>query len=559
MDKQYHAYSSNHIRWVIKCALSDTLKELLESVSKEKNCKIVRDSKNRRVLTFTNNYETFYIKHYTVRHWKKVIKSLISQRAKREWLNAHRLLNNYVLTAEPVAIGRKRGCGLRKDDYLILKAVPNCISARDLITGIQQSSQDYKRLNKNSILMNIISCIRKMHDQGILHGDLHAGNILINTHDTSLVYLIDLDLSKYKSTLPLSWRIRDLSRLLYSIMDVCSVEEIKTLIRSYADFLSPLSSGSSKNFSHSLSLGRDMHTCISHRKIFNEIYRFEISRQLRLSKIMISAKNNTSFKVFMHGNYTKNMLREWDIYALQTLIDKHDTYFQKILSHVTRSPSRTNITRIPVTNKDAKSMYIKEYIYSSFWEQFLYYIFNSPAWKEWITIYNLMALDLRTYKPVALVEEKKFCRIKRSLIIMEDIPSCMSCDKYIKQRFIDQYDKTIYAKKRLFISRFGIFLRQLHDSKILYQNLNARNILILELQNTWDFCCVDVDQIHFKEMTLNQWVKNLAQLNVSISNCITSTDRIRLYRAYTGTQKLTREDKQIAQAILRASKQLGFK
>ena len=76
----------------------------------------------------------------------------------------------------------------------------------------------------------------------------------------------------------------------------------------------------------------------------------------------------------------------------------------------------------------------------------------------------------------------------------------------------------------------------------------------MELPDTWNFFYLDLDRVCFdKKITLTKKIRNLSQLNASLSNCITYTDRLRFYRAYTGVESLDSENKRILQAIIQLS------
>ena len=111
--QKFNKYLKNNIRWLVKGEPSNTLKELLDSIEESKNWVVVRSSSFRKVLNYTHNQESFYMKQYTVKNNLEAIKSLVSiSKVQREWNKGNLLLKNNLLTAEPVAVGEKRcfGC-----------------------------------------------------------------------------------------------------------------------------------------------------------------------------------------------------------------------------------------------------------------------------------------------------------------------------------------------------------------------------------------------------------------------------------------------------------------
>ena len=534
MQMNINNYIRNNIRWLVKGILSDTLKEIFDSVHENKNCEVIRSGYYKKVLRYTHNEASFYIKLYTVRNGLESIKSLFSlSKAQREWNYAHRLLRNNLLTAKPVAIGEKRRFGMLKDCYIISKAIPNSTTVKELLIAFQQSPANSSK--RNTLLKNLISYIKMVHDHGIFHGELHAENILVDRDNTALFYLLDLGRAVFKKRPPLSLRIQELSRLLYSVTDTCTNEEITESINHYAAQM--LAPKDREKFS---------------KAVFKEIHR--IKRRLWHSRTRKCLKTNNVFRVTTHANYRVNMRNEWDVSTLAALINKHILSFKERFDTIIKVSPKIGITRIPVSHESIKSVYIKEYRYPSALKRCFYSFCSSPARRAWFAAHGLMAANFRTPKPIALFEEKRAGILKKSFVIMEDVSTCLPCNKYVSEKFSACCNKATTGEKRRFISCLALSFRQLHDSGIYHRDLKANNIMIRELQDTWDFFYLDLDRVSFhKKITIKKKIKNLSQLNASIPNCITYADRLRFYRVYAGVKNLTKEDKKILRAIVRLS------
>lgn len=489
---------------------------------------------NKKVLRYTHHGESFYIKQYTTKNYLEGVKSWFSlSKAHKEWTYSHRLQKSQLLTAEPVAIGEKRRFGMLKDCYIISKAIPNSMTVKESLIAIQQSPA--YALPKRRFLNHLISYVKTVHDLGVFHGELHAENILVDTDNPASFYLLDVGRAVFKKRPPLSFRIHELSRLLYSIIDTCANDEITEQIDTYADQLLPYKDKG-----------------IFRKIVLKEMY--NIKHRLWQSRTRKCLKTNTIFKVTAYHKYTVNMRNEWDVGTLADLIGKHMISFQAPSDTMVKSSAKTGITRIPVSHEGITSVCIKEYRYPSALKRFFCSFRNSPARRAWLAAHGLMALHFRTPKPIALLEEKRFTRIKKSFIIMEDISHCLPCNKYVSENFSAPYDKTIPGKKKRFISRFAMSFKHLHDSGTYHSDLKANNIMIMELPDAWDFFYLDLDRVSFqKKIPMKKKVKNLSQLNASIPHCITYTDRLRFYQAYAGIKDFTTADKQILRAIVRLS------
>lgn len=529
-----NTFISDGIRWSAKEVSSDALKEMFHAIRENKQCETIHNGYYKKVLRYTHNQGSFYIKQYTARKWLEGVKSLFSlSKAQREWNYGHRLLRSNLLTAEPVAVGEKRRFGMLKDCYIISKAIPNSTTVKELLSTIQQSPARISR--KNTFLNDLISYVKTVHDRGIFHGELHVENILVDRDNTTLFYLLDLGRAAFKRQPPLSLRIQELSRLLYSLTDTCTDDEITELINNYtSQLLAP----------------NDRE--IFRKAVLKEIYK--IKRRLWHSRTRKCLKTNNVFKVATHTNYKVIIRNEWDVNTLSALIKKHMLSLKEQFDTIVKSSAKTGITRIPVSHEGVKSVCIKEYRYPSAWKRCFYSFRSSPARRAWVAAHGLMAVNFRTPQPIAFFEEKRAGILKKSFIIMEDISAFLPCNRYVSERFHDPCNKAAADKKREFISCLAMSFKHLHDSGTYHCDLKANNIMIKELTDTWDFFYLDLDRVSFyKKITIKKRVKNLSQLNASIPHCITYTDRLRFYRTYAGIKNLTKEDKEVLRAIVQLS------
>ena len=67
----------------------------------------------------------------------------------------------------------------------------------DLIVFLSSHSVEQITARKKVLINRIAQSVRKMHDAGIYHADLHLKNILVKMDDPPGVYIIDLDKSDF--------------------------------------------------------------------------------------------------------------------------------------------------------------------------------------------------------------------------------------------------------------------------------------------------------------------------------------------------------------------------
>ncbi len=533
-----HHYIRHGVRWIVTGIPFGVFKEMLDAMDTEEHCEVVHRGYLKEVLKYTRNQETFYIKHGTVKNRLESIQSLFSpSKMRREWDQGRRLLGKNIRTAEPVAFGEKNRWGMFQTGYVITRAIQNCVPVKGFLAGLPQATGGEAVSRRNTLLRNLVRYVKTMHDNGVFHGELHAENVLVDPDDVTAFYLVDIGRARTVKNSPISWRVRELARLLYSITDVCTGEEIKEFVNNYEPFASGSPAGENKYF---------------HDEVFSKI--LKIKHRLWRSRTKKCLKNNNVFKETKLNHYRVNMRNEWDVNLLADVIGKHARALCDKMDNVIKVTPKVGITRVPVTGGNVPSVFVKEYRYVSFWKGIFYAFFRSPARKAWLAAHGLLALNIRTPKPIALFEEKRFYGIRKSVIIMEDISACLPCNVYVREKFSGSSGKDTLKKKRRFISCLAQSFKQLHDALVYHGDLKANNIMVKEKQDGWDFFYLDLDRVCFDTaLVREQRIKNLSQLNASLPHCITYTDRLRFYQTYMGIKQLGRENKLTIRAIVQLS------
>jgi len=518
------------MRWLVNKEFTKILPELMKAIdSKEQKCEIIRNGHFRRLLKYTVDHETFYIKQYTIKGWIKKFQSLfLPSKAKREWNHGLLLQKYHVPTAKPVAIGEKRHFGIIKDCCIIMKEIPNSVSLRNQL--IEFNKSPVNRVKKRMMLKNLLLFLKNVHDKGFFHGELHADNIMVDINNITIFYLIDLGRVKFRKAMPLSRKVKDLSRLLYSLTSVCTNEEIRELVKTDKIFLPRLK-----------------------KKILRKIHK--IKHRIWRSRTKKCFKKNDVFRIRKGDFYKINMRAEWGLQNIRDLLEKHTIAITKNRYHVLKISSKTGISIVPINNEKVESVCIKEYRYPHYTKRIVYSFFSSPARKSWGAAHGLLALHFPTPQPVALCEKKRCGILEKSFIVMKDISAYLPTNTYVTNNFSTLCrTNTTVKKKRDFIACLADTFRNLHDSGVYHSDLKANNILVEELHNTWKYYFLDLDRVYFyKRISKKKKVKNLSQLNASLPYCISYTDRIRFYKKYMKIKKTSENDKKIIRNIVAAS------
>src|SRR5208337_3125304 len=142
----------------------------------------LKESLVRTALIIPGLQGDLFLKQYKIRDFRDRWKYfLLPSKARREWMMAHQALAKGIPTPVPLAMAeRRQGCFLQ-DALLITQAIS---PSSPLIELIPDGGNE-------ELLFQTARLLRQTHEAGLLHQDLHAGNILVGM-DGKKLYLIDL-------------------------------------------------------------------------------------------------------------------------------------------------------------------------------------------------------------------------------------------------------------------------------------------------------------------------------------------------------------------------------
>ncbi len=117
-----------------------------------------------------------------------------------------------IKTSEVVAIVKNKILGSLYKCRLISREITGAI---DLMELLLKPETDKLVARKRQIINKVAEAVKKMHDAGIYHADLHLKNILVQFAECDSVdaYIIDLDKSRQYEKIDLHKRMRNIMRL----------------------------------------------------------------------------------------------------------------------------------------------------------------------------------------------------------------------------------------------------------------------------------------------------------------------------------------------------------
>lgn len=208
------------ILWIADDWNNEQLKNFIEKIDSQwEDGEVIHNSRNTlaifRVKEANGLKKDIVIKKFNLkRKFDQVRFTFLNSKAVRSLIIAIALEEIGIKTPQPVAVFEERTKYNKIIySYYLTEYIPYDYSLLDII---KKENHPYKD-KFLEFLPFIAGDIRKMHDAGIIHRDLHAGNILIGNIDNKPeFYYIDLNRARIKGKLDSKKRLKDLARFEFS-------------------------------------------------------------------------------------------------------------------------------------------------------------------------------------------------------------------------------------------------------------------------------------------------------------------------------------------------------
>jgi ADP-heptose:LPS heptosyltransferase/tRNA A-37 threonylcarbamoyl transferase component Bud32 len=195
----------------------------------------VTDKRFRRVTRVDRGGPgTVYLKWSRPRAWYDHLRNrLWPSRLAVEWRRLHQLRRLGVAAAAPVAYGQRRSRGMLREEWLITVAVDGPTLAQHANGQLAPGPGIPAALAGEQAPRTVGVWLRRLHELGVEHPDLHANNVIVRDADVPLT-LIDVDdVTFRRGPLPAARRVAGLARLL-GRGDLFTPEARSALVEAYA-------------------------------------------------------------------------------------------------------------------------------------------------------------------------------------------------------------------------------------------------------------------------------------------------------------------------------------
>ena len=158
-----------------------------------------------------------------LKSWDRQRYRFLRSRAEQEWLALLRFAAAGIPTGSALAVASHRAGALLDGGGLIVRYLPGASPLSEALAAPTRAAR---------LLAEAGALVRRMHDAGIRHRDLHAENLLVCGPEER-IHIIDLHSCLFRRRVSPRQRRLGLARLVQSLGHIVPAEELRLLVASY--------------------------------------------------------------------------------------------------------------------------------------------------------------------------------------------------------------------------------------------------------------------------------------------------------------------------------------
>ncbi|HUT37317.1 MAG TPA: lipopolysaccharide kinase InaA family protein [Planctomycetota bacterium] len=172
------------IEWAVEAPYADALaRDFLGAVpdlATHPQATLVKRSLQRTVYRVAlADGSRVIVKVYHVRGWKERVKRLLfGPKPQIEWAASHRVLALGIPASHAIAVGRPSPPSDTLEGYLVIEVLPDITTLGSYLRTLAAAPDSDPRAAARRVLHELAAFVRRLHDRGVSHHDLHLGNIL---------------------------------------------------------------------------------------------------------------------------------------------------------------------------------------------------------------------------------------------------------------------------------------------------------------------------------------------------------------------------------------------
>lgn len=502
--------------------------------------RVVKRVRYRTIYHVTLPELTFYLKHYPVVDFRSWFRQMVREsKACGEYRKAIEIARRGVATFVPLGLGERATFLRAAESYLISRALDDTEPLSSFIEATLPALPSARRTALGPRLAIAIGeYIGRMHDAGILHHDLHAGNLLLRLEpgDRPVFFLVDLHAVSLHARL--DWPTSRRNLVIFN----------RWLARSFSrtDRLRCW-----ETYCHTRKLG-----CASTRILENlpvvsqplahvrRLLAGDLERRTTTSQIRFSLRrdgrccaDSRSFQRLRAPGLAGHTVAEVDAALIESLLADPEGPFGWRDSRILKTSASSTVAEIVACSPDGSRRYIYKQIRGRTLKDAVASLFRAPpALRSWRAGHALLDRGLPTPRPLVVLHRRCAACSSDGFILTERIDDALDLKEFLARLASRPVEERRRRQMQL-IDRLAGIIRDMHRWRVSHRDLKAANILVNSTGGDQPLRVWLIDLVgvtHGRRLSRRRKLQNLARLSASFidSRTISRTDRLRFLRTY---------------------------
>jgi tRNA A-37 threonylcarbamoyl transferase component Bud32 len=526
-------FTTGGVRWQIVPGFRERLFGpeglLLDQWLREGYARVVKHGPHRTVYRVVLPGLDFHLKHFRLHDTRAWLRELVRpSKARMEYTRAQAVADRQVRTIVPLALGEVCGGG-PSDSFLITRTLEgveplNAFLERTL-PGFSPARQTRLRQRLAEVLGEFIA---RLHNAGIVHHDLHAGNLLLKVgpDDELVLYLIDLHAVHLGGLV--SWAASRANLIVMNrwfILRASRTDRLRfwgAYHRSRPELI--------EEGPRAAELARELE-----RLTWASNLDFWRSRDRR------SLATNRYFECVHSETVVGHAVRDLDRNAVAALLSDPDEPFRRPGVQLLKDSRSSTVAELDmVVNGTVKRVIYKRFRITAWSDSWVALVRPSAALRSWVHGHGLRERCLPTARPLAVWHRLLQGRPAEGYLLTEKVENAVDLHRFLAGL------AALPAVVRRVLLRRGIdqlasLIRELHRRQVSHRDLKAANLLVASGNRSlssfpplhlWLIDLVGV--VRHTRLPRRRRVQNLARLHTSFRDhpALTRTDKLRFLRVY---------------------------
>ncbi|MBI4586849.1 MAG: hypothetical protein HY717_22780 [Planctomycetes bacterium] len=454
---------------------------------------------------------------------------LFSSRAEREFRALRALRQRGFPVPRPLACGLRRRRGLTVEGGLVMEEIAGGLPLPALLSQTYGPDRSCDPANGaaperlaevRSLLIQLGALVRRLHESGVYHPDLHGGNLLLDSSGKASLHLIDLHSCRFPGFVPRFLRLKGLAMVAYSLRQALPVEELRWILSGYLDAAAAAREGAA----HEDLAPTDLAPAAARLREEIALIIARLARRQLRSRTRRCLLNSTVFAVERWKGFRAFRRRAFPLEPVEPFLRVEPS------GEVLKRSATGWVARVRACGRE---VILKHRRYGLL-ERLAGLFSTSRLRRAWIAALGLEVRSLPAPPGLALVERRRWGLVREAWLFQESIPGAAPLDRFLWETYGPAAPSAPgRCRGKLELARaLGRLARRLHEAGVLKHDLAPQNLLVTPDSKLW---IVDLDDVRFCDrLSGRRRERNLAQLGNLPEGHISTADFLRALKAYDG-------------------------